>query len=168
MPHVCLFDTGINHGHPLIAAGLAALDLHTVEPSWGTNDDEGHGTEMAGVALSGNLTEALASQEPLDVAHRLESVKLLPADGANGGDARHHGYLTTEAVARPEITAPQRRRLFGMAVTARDNRDRGRPSPGRRRLIGLLWIRKDRVRRHGSLSWPLETCKTPMLGQNIP
>ena len=63
-------------------------------------------------SLAGNLTEALASQEPLDVAHRLESVKLLPADGANGGDARHHGYLTTEAVARPEITAPQRRRLL--------------------------------------------------------
>lgn len=128
VPHVCLFDTGVNHGHPLIAAGLAAPDLHTMEPGWGTNDGDGHGTEMAGLALAGNLTEALASQEPLEVRHRLESVKLLPANGANGGDARHHGYLTTEAVARPEITAPQRRRLFSMAVTARDNRDRGRPS----------------------------------------
>jgi len=128
VPHVCVLDTGVNHAHPLIAAGLAVPDLHTVEPGWGTNDGDGHGTEMAGVALAGNLTEALASQEPLDVAHRLESVKLLPAGGANGGDARHHGYLTTEAVARPEITAPQRRRLFSMAVTARDNRDRGRPS----------------------------------------
>jgi len=87
---------------------------------------------MAGLALAGNLTEALASQdplqEPLKVAHRLESVKLLPEGGANGGDARHHGYLTVEAVARPEITAPQRHRVFSMAVTARDNRDRGRPS----------------------------------------
>lgn len=128
VPHVCLFDTGVNHAHPLIAAGLAAADLHTVEPGWGTNDGDGHGTEMAGLALAGNLTEALASQELLNVAHRLESVKLLPAGGANGGDARYHGYLTTEAVARPEITAPQRRRLFSMAVTARDNRDRGRPS----------------------------------------
>lgn len=128
VPHVCVLDTGVNHAHPLIAAGLAVPDLHTVEPGWGTNDGDGHGTEMAGLALAGNLTEALASQEPLDVAHRLESVKLLPAGGANGGDARHHGYLTTEAVARPEITAPQRRRLFSMAVTARDNRDRGRPS----------------------------------------
>jgi hypothetical protein len=82
---------------------------------------------MAGLALAGNLADALTSQEPLDVAHRLESVKLLPEDGANGGDARHHGYLTTEAVARPEIT-PQRRRIYSMAVTARDNRDRGRPS----------------------------------------
>lgn len=128
VPHVCLFDTGVNHGHPLIATGLAAADLHAVEPGWGTNDGNGHGTEMAGLALAGNLTEALASQDPLEVAHRLESVKLLPEDGANGGDATHHGYLTIEAVARPEINAPQRRRVFSMAVTARDNRDRGRPS----------------------------------------
>ena len=33
-----------------------------------------------------------------------------------------------EAVARPEVTAPFRRRVFGMAITAQDNRDRGRPS----------------------------------------
>ena len=46
--HMCLFDTGVNHGHPLIATGLAAPDLHTVEPGWGTNDGDGNGTEMAG------------------------------------------------------------------------------------------------------------------------
>ena len=128
VPHVCIFDTGVNHGHPLIATVLSAADLHTVEPGWGTDDGDGHGTAMAGLAMAGNLAEALASNDPVQVGHRLESVKLLPEDGANGGDARHHGYLTTEAVARPEITAPQRRRLFSMAVTARDNRDRGRPS----------------------------------------
>jgi hypothetical protein len=128
VPHVCIFDTGVNNGHPLIAAVLSAADLHTVEPGWGTDDGDGHGTAMAGLAMAGNLTAALASDEPVQVGHRLESVKLLPGDGANGGDARHHGYLTTEAVARSEITAPQRLRLFSMAVTARDNRDRGRPS----------------------------------------
>lgn len=128
VPHVCIFDTGVNHGHPLIAVVLTAADSHTVEPGWGTDDRDGHGTAMAGLAMAGNLTEALASNDPVQIGHRLESVKLLPEDSANGGDARHHGYLTTEAVARPEITAPQRRRLFSMAVTARDNRDRGRPS----------------------------------------
>ena len=128
VPHVCLFDTGANHGHPLIAVVLTAADSHTVEPGWGTDDGDGHGTAMAGLAMAGNLTEALATNDPVQIGHRLESVKLLPEDGANGGDARHHGYLTTEAVARPEITAPQRLRLFSMAVTARDNRDRGRPS----------------------------------------
>lgn len=128
VPHVCIFDTGVNHGHPLIAIALTAADSHTIEPGWGTDDGDGHGTAMAGLAMAGNLAEALESNDPVQVGHRLESVKLLPEDGANGGDARHHGYLTAEAVARPEITAPHRCRLFSMAVTARDNRDRGRPS----------------------------------------
>ena len=79
-------------------------------------------------ALAGDLTDALALDEPIEIGHRLESVKLLPTDGGNVGDPRHHGYLTAEAVARPEISDPYRRRVFGMAVTARDNRDRGRPS----------------------------------------
>jgi hypothetical protein len=128
VPYICLLDTGVNNGHPLIAPALAESDLHTVEPAWGTDDAEGHGTAMAGLSLAGDLTDALASDEPIEIGHRLESVKLLPADGGNVGDPRHHGYLTTEAVARPEISDPYRRRVFGMAVTARDNRDRGRPS----------------------------------------
>lgn len=127
-PHVCLLDTGVNRGHPLLSPALAQRDLHTVEPAWGTDDDEGHGTQMAGLALAGDLTDLLSGNDPVEVDHRLESVKLLPQDGATGNDPRHHGYLTEEAVARPEVTAPDRRRVFGMAVTARDNRDRGRPS----------------------------------------
>lgn len=128
VPYICLFDTGVNNGHPLIATALTPADLHTVEPGWGIDDGHGHGTEMAGLALMGNLTDALDSQDLIDVTHRLESVKILPKDHVNGSDARHHGWLTIEAVGRPEITAPYRHRLFSMAVTARDNRDRGRPS----------------------------------------
>jgi hypothetical protein len=64
VPHVCIFDTGVNHGHPLIAVVLTAADSHTVEPGWGTDDRDGHGTAMAGLAMAGNLTEALASKRP--------------------------------------------------------------------------------------------------------
>ncbi len=128
VPYICLLDTGVNNGHPLLQQALASTDLHTVEPGWGVNDQHGHGTEMAGVALYGNLTDALATMHPISIGHRLESVKLVPSDGANGSDAQHHGYLTQEAVSRPVVTAPNRKRLFSMAVTAKDNRDRGRPS----------------------------------------
>ena len=128
VPHVCLLDTGVNRGHPLIEPALGAGDLHTVEPGWGAAADDGHGTAMAGLALMGNLTDLLNGNDPVEIDHRLESVKLLPSDGATGTDPRHHGYLTEEAVARPEITAPFRPRVFGMALTARDNRDRGQPS----------------------------------------
>ena len=128
VPYVCLLDTGVNRGHPLLTPALAAEDLHTVDPAWGVDDTHGHGTQMAGLALTGDLTELLAGSDPVELNHRLESAKLLPHDGANEEDSRHHGYLTKEAVARPEITAPLRHRVFSMAITARDNRDRGKPS----------------------------------------
>lgn len=128
VPYVCLFDTGVNNGHCLLKQAIANADKHSVEPAWGVDDSEGHGTEMAGLALLGNLTDVLVTQAPISVSHRLESVKLIPEDGANGGDAQLHGYLTSEAVDRPTVTAPYRKRVFSMAITARDNRDRGRPS----------------------------------------
>ena len=128
VPYVCLFDTGVNNGHPLLQQAVANSDKHSVNPAWGVDDADGHGTEMAGLALFGNLTSILSSSAPVSISHRLESVKLIPEDGANGHDAILHGHLTTEAVARPSITAPQRKRVFSMAITARDNRDRGRPS----------------------------------------
>ena len=128
VPHVCLLDTGVNNGHPLLQQAVSHTDKHSVDPAWGIDDSEGHGTEMAGLALLGNLTEALSTHAPVTIPYRLESVKLLQEDGANGGDAILHGYLTSEAVDRPAITAPHRKRVFSMAITTRDNRDRGRPS----------------------------------------
>lgn len=126
VPYVCILDTGINRGHPLLAPAITAVDLHSNNPAWGLGDTDGHGTQMAGLALYGDLTETLASNMPLIVEHRLESVKLLPHDQANQGEP--YGELTIEAAARPQVTAPNRRRVFSMAVTAKDNRDRGRPS----------------------------------------
>lgn len=128
VPHICILDTGINNGHPLLVSALADDDIHTIEPDWGVADGHGHGTQMAGLALVGDLMPALIANSPIHIGHRLESVKLLRGQGDNVGDSRHHGYLTSEAVARPEITAPDRKRVFEMAVTARDSRDRGRPS----------------------------------------
>lgn len=138
VPHVCLLDTGVNRGHGLLAPALAAADLHAVEPGWGTDDDHGHGTGMAGLALGGNLAELLSRSGPVEFGHRLESVKLLPRDGATGSDPEHHGYLTIEAAARPEVSAPTRPRVLCMAITARDNRDRGRPSAWSSALDALV------------------------------
>ena len=128
VPHVCLLDTGVNRGHRLLAPAIGTADVHTVEPAWGTDDGNGHGTQMAGLALAGNLQEHLATSEKIHFPHRLESVKLLPFGGANGGDPVFHGHITSEAVSRPEIQAPDRSRVFGMAITTKDNRGRGQPS----------------------------------------
>lgn len=127
-PRVCLLDSGVNRGHPLLAPLISGDDLHTVNSAWGVDDTANHGSGLAGLAAFGDLTDTLASNDPVLLAHRLESVKLTPEQGANQGDAKHHGYLFAEAVSRPEIAAPTRPRVFTSAVTSDDDRDRGRPS----------------------------------------
>ena len=77
-PYVCILDTGVNSGHPLLTPALDETDLHTIEPDWGSADQNGHGTEMAGLALWGDLTDVLDISDPCFLSHRLESVKLLP------------------------------------------------------------------------------------------
>ena len=131
-PAVCVLDTGVTREHPLLAPSLSSEDCHAVDPAWGTHDDgggptmRGHGTEMAGLALWGDLTTMLASPAPVQLRHRLESVKILPPSGQNPPEL--YGAVTAEATVRPEIQAPLRRRCFSMAVTATDDRDRGQPS----------------------------------------
>jgi hypothetical protein len=53
-------------------------------------------------------------------------VKILPPSGAN--DPEVYGAITAQAVTRPELTEPNRPRVFSLAVTARDQRDRGQPT----------------------------------------
>ena len=50
-PMVCILDTGINNGHPLLRSYLDSADLHTYEPAWNVTDTHGHGTEMAGLSI---------------------------------------------------------------------------------------------------------------------
>lgn len=123
---VCLLDTGVNPGHPLLANHIGMADLYTVDADWGVQDNLGHGTGLAGVALYGDLVDPLSAQSPVSISHRLESVKLLP--GAQGNQSEPYGSLTMSAVARPEISQPEKQRIFSMAITSIDDRDRGRPS----------------------------------------
>jgi hypothetical protein len=126
LPAVCILDTGVNNGHPLLTDAMPEHNLHTLHPDAGTADENGHGTQMAGIALYGDLSDTLSTNAPIVLSHCLESVKLLKHDGDNEG--KHHGHLTIEAFSYPEIQASDRRRVFSLAVTAKDNRDRGRPS----------------------------------------
>src|SRR5439155_26312430 len=77
----------------------------------------GHGTGIAGLVLHGDLPALLGDTEPRTLRHRLESVKVLPPAGFDANDPRSYGVLTQAAVARPEIQAPDRGRVFCMAVT---------------------------------------------------
>ena len=131
-PAVCVLDTGVTRGHPLIEDLMSPGDAMTVNPNWGAHDDGGgpgqmgHGTEMAGLAAYGDLTNVLISGAAVNMQHRLESVKILPPTGSNPPEL--YGAITAQSVALPEINAPDRLRVFSLAVTATDQRDRGQPT----------------------------------------
>lgn len=124
---VCILDTGINQGHPLLAPVLAELDLHSVREEWGTHDHHSHGTLMAGLVAYGDLQEALHTAARVPMLHRLESVKLLPPPPEEN-PPHLWGHVTAQAISRAEIQAPQRRRVVCMAVTAKETRRSGRPT----------------------------------------
>ena len=130
-PAVCILDTGANRAHPLISPALSVEDAAAVEASWGAHDtgwggSAGHGTEMAGLALYGDLVPVLESVHVVELRHRLESVKILPPHGENLPEM--YGAVTAMAVSRPEIQAPGRSRVFSMAVTAPSEGDLGQPT----------------------------------------
>lgn len=128
VPRICLIDSGVNRGHPLLSPALRENDLHTVDESIGIHDEANHGTGMAGLALYGDLVHVLESKSEFHISHLLESVKLTPGAGGNVGTNELHADLFSQAVNRPEISAPMRPRVFSSTVTSVDFRDRGRPS----------------------------------------
>ncbi len=133
-PAVCVLDTGVSRGHPLLDLALAEEDAHAVDPVWGGHDNGGgpsmmgHGTEMAGLALYGDLTSLLAGSDTVTLQHRLESVKILPPHGFPGNPPDLYGAVTAEAASRVEMQAPSRRRTFSLSIAATDERDRGQPT----------------------------------------
>lgn len=131
-PAVCLLDTGMNSAHPLLAPAVSLADCTAVESEWGGHDDgggpqvAGHGTEMAGLALYGDLAPVLAASNPVQLRHRLESIKILPPRGQN--EPEIYGRIIAEATDRAERTQTARLRCFSLAITALGDRDRGQPT----------------------------------------
>lgn len=128
-PSICVLDTGVNAGHPLLVVAAEPDDLHAVDPTWGADDHHpgGHGTGVAGLALYGDLTEVLTGSQRLQMAARLESVKILPPP-PDSNDPELYGRITEQAVYRVEVERPTRRRVHEMAVTTEDGRERGKPT----------------------------------------
>ncbi len=122
---ICILDTGINNGHRLISPVLADSDMHSYNDEWGVQDHNGHGTNMCGIAIYGDLGEVLQNNEGVEVNHIIESAKILPPTGSN--DPKLYGYITEQVISRAEIEAPDRNRVICMAITT-DSFDQGKPS----------------------------------------
>lgn len=125
-PAVCILDTGINQNHPLIKIALEEKDLDSYNRDWGNNDHQGHGSKMAGTVLYGDLTDILSNNKPIEIRHKLESVKMLPPQGQN--DPLLYGDINKQCIAITEIKAPNQPRLFCLAVTTNNYSGLGKPS----------------------------------------
>ncbi len=112
--YIALLDTGVSRAHPLINPALSVDDRHAADPAWAIDDIKGHGTQMAGLALYGDLTPRLHDQSNLEINYKLESVKLLP-------DARENPHYLLGAVTRNAVNVVEqnhpRRRTYTMAST---------------------------------------------------
>ena len=141
---VCILDSGVTRAHPLLTPALTANDVQVYDPSWSSQDSLGHGTNMAGIALYGDLASALESSVPVTLTHRLESVKVLPDQGGN--QPRLYGAITRDAIAQAEITAANRRRAVCLAVTSDIDTNRGRPSSWSAAIDQLCFGEDDHTR----------------------
>jgi hypothetical protein len=129
---ICILDTGINAAHPLIENTLNTNDLHTINEVWGKADMVGHGTGVAGLALYGDLTDILETEEKVVVNHRLESSKIINTSEFIPDNIKRpinlYADFTKQGIAQVEISKPHRKRLFQMAITTFDSWDNGKPS----------------------------------------
>ena len=113
---LCLLDTGLTSGHPLLQKAIQPDGVHSVKSEWGTGDHESHGTEMAGLTLYNDLKSALSHRLGVLIPHKLESVKILPPKGNNPPEL--YGSITEQAIALAEFSNPEVKRVICMAVTA--------------------------------------------------
>lgn len=125
-PYVCIIDTGVNVEHPLLKPFTDINSQMTITPDADPTDKNGHGTGMAGLAMWGDLTDALATSNKFDIGHRLESVKVLNHNGDNAD--KPLGLVTSDAVSEVENIYAARNRIFSMSLSASTGTDRGRAS----------------------------------------
>lgn len=127
-PTVCVLDKGVQREHPLLIGSLSKKDVLSARPdsddqNWSptpppyAQGDNVHGTEMAGLALYGDVDEAVRSTGPIMLDHRLESVRILPIRGQN--EPTHYADITASATDVVE-QHPQadHQRTYMMAVTS--------------------------------------------------
>lgn len=123
---ICILDSGVNNSHILIAPFLKDNDCHTFDPSWGIYDEDGHGTEMAGLSLFGDLYDNLSSNNNIIINHSLESVKIISPKIKN--DDKLYGFITMQSISRAEIENKDKKRIIVIPVAIKNDVDLGHPT----------------------------------------
>ena len=118
---ICLLDSGINNKHPLLIDIIPDSRLYSYKPDWGAEDtwqNGGHGTGMSGLALYGDLTQALATRDAIRIYHGVESYKIIHPADPNAPEL--YGSITIEAVNTPIVDNPNNLRIYCIAITDKD------------------------------------------------
>ena len=140
---VTILDGGVNHNNVLLEDFLQTSDKEVYNPLWNTDDNFGHGTNMAGIAAYYSLQNALESQGIIEVNHKLESGKILSDETGSDNRSDLYGEIVQQVVSSLEISHPNRKRVLCMAVTADSNTvANGRPTSWSAALDMLISGRK--------------------------
>jgi Subtilase family len=122
-PVVTVLDTGVQSRHPLLSGAFSTKRRFAAEPFWGVEDHHGHGTQMAGIVLYGDLAALPKDKSPIDVAPRLESVIVTAPANAPPVPARDAIRRAVEAVEDEPAT-----RVYCLAQTAAGEATDGLPT----------------------------------------
>jgi hypothetical protein len=118
---ICILDTGVNSGHPLLYDSIAKNSAISTDEEWGSGDEDGHGTAMAGIALYGDLQSKLMTKDSVVLRHRIESVKMLPS--IKGAVLGLYGSFIRKAVMMAEELNLGCERVYCMPLTSSNFND---------------------------------------------
>lgn len=122
---VSILDTGINDKNKIISDFFEEDGIETYDKEWKKIDNDGHGTNLAGIAAYFDIEQLLESTDNVQINHDLESVKILPDTGENGPEL--YGHITDQAVNLLKINRKDNKRVVCLATTTEQSRD-GSPS----------------------------------------
>ncbi len=133
---VTILDTGINYNHPILGMVCHEQQAERWHPAWPRFDDfnplnplvpyNDHGSRQAGLAIFGDLQEALLSTDQISLNHCIESARILPPTGNN--DPELYGAITVGTAEKLAVERPDWNRVYSLAVTAGPEREGGQPS----------------------------------------
>lgn len=116
---ICILDTGVNAGHPLLKDAFNGNTVDSVVSAWGAADNANHGTGVAGLALYDDLGGAVLTKESVIITHRMESVKIFEPERPE--DPEHYAAIAQQGFDVATSRSYEENRIFCSAITANDN-----------------------------------------------
>ena len=122
---VSILDTGVNAKNKIISDFFEDDSIVTYNEDWTTADNNGHGTNLAGIAAYFNLEDILQNTQNIKINHDLESAKILPDKDQN--EPELYGHITNQATNLLKINRQNNKRIICLATTTNQSND-GKPS----------------------------------------